>query len=166
MTTLSLPCLRSWPGTYALILASSTFADVRIGKLGRLGVKPGFYVYIGSAFGPGGLKTRLAHHSQVSARPHWHVDYLRTHTSLQGVWCTYDSTRREHQWAEAMARLPGASVPLLGFGSSDCTCVSHLCFFAAVPEPESFQRVLRLHRQECEHFVACSVVDQAAWTLK
>jgi Uri superfamily endonuclease len=41
-------------GTYALILASSSDRLIQIGKLGRLLIQPGYYVYAGSAFGPPG----------------------------------------------------------------------------------------------------------------
>lgn len=47
------------PGTYALILRSDSAARVRIGHLGVLAATRGYYVYIGSAFGPGGLAARL-----------------------------------------------------------------------------------------------------------
>lgn len=43
------------PGTYALVLASSKASSVRIGGLSILRLQPGFYVYVGSALGPGGL---------------------------------------------------------------------------------------------------------------
>jgi Uri superfamily endonuclease len=63
--------MQSRSGTYALVLKSSSDPKVEVGKLGRLHVRPGFYVYVGSAFGPGGLKARIAHHMKISARPHW-----------------------------------------------------------------------------------------------
>jgi Uri superfamily endonuclease len=39
------------PGTYALIFSAYRKSQLKIGKLGTLQLKPGFYVYIGSAFG-------------------------------------------------------------------------------------------------------------------
>jgi len=65
------------PGTYALILTSHQTGPVRIGRLGTMQVRPGIYLYVGSAFGPGGLEAHLRHHVQPAARPHWHIDYLR-----------------------------------------------------------------------------------------
>ncbi len=47
------------PGTYALVLACQKTGRVRIGRLGVLALQPGFYVYVGSAFGSGGLAARL-----------------------------------------------------------------------------------------------------------
>jgi len=52
------------PGTYALILVAEEQQSAEIGKLGALDVQPGFYVYVGSARGPGGLKARIARHTR------------------------------------------------------------------------------------------------------
>ena len=38
------------PGTYALILQSYKNAKVQIGRRGRLSIKPGFYICVGSAW--------------------------------------------------------------------------------------------------------------------
>ena len=135
--------MTSRPGTYALILASTLSRCLRIGRLGDLALRPGWYVYVGSAFGPGGVGARLAHHRNRAARPHWHIDHLRLHTQLERVWFTHDSIRREHQWAQVMRRLPGAEMPLSGFGSSDCACASHLIRFARRPSFRSFQHEIR-----------------------
>jgi len=131
------------PGTYALILSSTAKKPVRIGKLGILYLKQGFYVYIGSAFGPGGLKARTSHHLKNSSRPHWHIDYLVPALRLCQIWYTYDPTRREHQWAEVHAGTRGASIPLPGFGSSDCGCRSHLYFYQSPPSGKNFRRKIR-----------------------
>ena len=48
-------------------------------------------------------------------------------------------------WAAAVARLPGASVPMEGFGSSDCDCETHLFWFEGPPSFRKFrQRVKTL----------------------
>ena len=130
-------------GTYALVLSSSTEAVVRVGRLGSLRLRPGFYVYVGSAFGPGGLRARVAHHLKVSERPHWHIDYLRARARLEEIWYCGDTKRREHQWAAALGAMRGASMPVAGFGSSDCQCESHLCFFRRRPSRRGFQKRLR-----------------------
>jgi len=131
------------PGTYALILASADKKPVRIGKLGVLCIKPGFYVYVGSAFGPGGLTARIRHHLKSSSRPHWHIDYLAPTLSLCEIWYSYDPVRREHQWAEVHAGARHASIPLPGFGSSDCNCLSHLFFYQLPPSSRNFRRRIR-----------------------
>jgi Uri superfamily endonuclease len=136
-------------GTYTLILSSCTEKPVDIGKLGTLLLKPGFYAYIGSAFGPGGLKARINHHLNHSGRPHWHLDYLRPFLELCEIWYTCDSIRREHQWAEIHARTRGAHLPLPGFGSSDCRCLSHLFFYKSKPSGNQFRR--KIHARLEKH---------------
>ena len=49
---------------------------IDIGSLGRFDILPGFYAYVGSAFGAGGLRARIGHHLESTAWPHWHIDYL------------------------------------------------------------------------------------------
>lgn len=127
------------PGTYALILKTVQYSKCLIGSLGYLHIRPGFYIYTGSAFGPGGLKARLAHHLKRSANPRWHIDYLRQQANIYEIWYTYDSQKREHEWADRFYALSSAEIPFPGFGSSDCRCPSHLFYFAAVPSFGSFQ---------------------------
>ena len=133
------------PGTYALILKSSSERWIEIGKLGKFLIQPGYYVYTGSAFGPGGLKARIAHHVRISQRPHWHIDYFRLAVPLNEVWYSYDSKRYEHQWADAFGRLTGATLPIAGFGASDCRCKSHLSLFSTRPAVRRFRDQLRTH---------------------
>ena len=135
--------MTSDPGTYALILASADSRCFDIGRLGSLALRPGWYVYVGSAFGPGGVRARLAHHRRLAARPHWHVDFLRPYTSLTRVWYTHDAARREHEWAKVLGQLAGAEVPLRGFGSSDCGCQAHLIRFGRRPSFRAFRRDVR-----------------------
>ena len=132
--------MKTLPGTYVLVLKSSITKSVTIGKLGTLSLKPGFYVYIGSAFGPGGLKARINHHIDHSSRPHWHLDYLIPSLKLCEIWYTCDQIRREHQWAEVHAQTRGVLMPLLGFGSSDCRCLSHLFYYKSKPSGKQFRR--------------------------
>jgi Uri superfamily endonuclease len=138
--TLNSTSTRFAPGTYALILACVTETRLRIGKLGTIHLQPGYFVYVGSAFGPGGLSARLSHHRRPIIRPHWHIDYLRPATILNEIWLTYDPSSREHQWADLFARIKHGSIPLPGFGSTDCSCGSHLFFFRDRPSIQLFRR--------------------------
>lgn len=130
------------PGTYVLVLSSRSADLIQIGRLGALQLQSGFYVYVGSALGPGGVRARLAHHLKLSRRPHWHIDYLGAHTSVEEVWYRLDTRRLEHIWAERIGLAKVASVPLVGFGSTDCGCESHLFFFQQRPSSERFRQVL------------------------
>jgi len=140
------------PGTYALIISCASNARIQIGRLGTMRLQSGYYVYLGSALGPGGLCARIAHHQNPSHRPHWHIDYLRAHSQIHGIWFSYDTRRREHQWARVVQRMSGAKVPLLGYGASDCDCRSHLYFFKHCPSWISFQRGLAKRHPPVEGF--------------
>lgn len=48
-------------GTYILILSSPARSTIDVGRLGRMTLAHGYYLYVGSAFGPGGLRARIAH---------------------------------------------------------------------------------------------------------
>jgi hypothetical protein len=51
--TETIPMIKPRAGTYALVLVSQRIMHVRIGRTGKLQTQPGFYVYVGSARGPG-----------------------------------------------------------------------------------------------------------------
>jgi Uri superfamily endonuclease len=130
------------PGTYALILRALAAQDIQVGRLGRLAVLPGVYVYVGSAFGPGGLMARVGRHQRKPPALHWHIDYLRRVTELVEVWFTYDPIPREHEWADIFRNLPGAMIPLKGFGASDCRCKAHLFYFETEPSEDKLEMAL------------------------
>jgi Uri superfamily endonuclease len=127
------------PGTYILILEASARRRAPVGALGNLALEPGFYAYVGSALGPGGLSGRLAHHRRRARSPHWHIDYVRRHTALREIWFSAGALRREHRWAAALERGDESTIPLAGFGASDCGCRSHLFRFSHRPQLSTFR---------------------------
>jgi Uri superfamily endonuclease len=129
------------PGTYALILHADEPGRIRIGRLGEMDVRPGPYVYVGSAFGPGGLAARVGRHVRGDGRARWHVDHLRVVAGVEDVWISADPVRREHLWAGLFRDWPGATVPLAGFGASDCSCETHLVRLRRRPSLARFRRV-------------------------
>lgn len=134
--------LPALPGTYALVLRNSGRPEILVGRLGKLALQPGFYVYVGSALGPGGLAGRVGRHARMDKACRWHIDYLAAIATLDEVWYTLDGNRRECQWANALSQLRGATVPLGGFGSSDCRCPTHLFFFQKQPSLRAFRQRL------------------------
>jgi len=119
-------------GTYALVLSSSDQSTITIGKLGKLKMHKGHYLYVGSAFGPGGVRARIKRHCRIRKPCHWHIDYIRPVLKLSEVWYTYDTQKREHQWVDILMGVNAMQQPLEGFGASDCQCSSHL-FFSISP---------------------------------
>lgn len=128
-------------GTYILTLHLDAPTHLTIGKRGAFDFAAGWYAYVGSAFGPGGLRGRLKHHLAPVTRPHWHIDYLRAAATVCEVWYLAGKTRHEHRWAEALRSTPGAEIPVPRFGASDCRCASHLVHFADPPDFAAFCRI-------------------------
>lgn len=127
-------------GTYVLVLKCRRSMRLPVGRLGVLRVERGYYTYVGSACGSGGLAARIRHHSRVASRPHWHIDYLRAQCEVVDCWFTSDTPPSEHAWAEAMMTMPGVGVPFARFGSSDCDCLAHLFWLAVPPSVQDFAR--------------------------
>lgn len=116
--------------------------NLSAGRLGEIDLALGFHAYVGSALGPGGLKARIGRHFDPTRPVHWHIDYLKHATRIVEVWYVVDPARREHAWAKALATLPNASIPMQGFGSSDCNCPAHLFSFPTAPKLATFKRVI------------------------
>ena len=134
---------RSGPGTYALLLRAEETQSIEVGALGTMTVRPGWYVYVGSAFGPGGLRARVQRHARGDGALHWHVDYLRAVTTLEAVWYTHDPERRECTWAAILRNEDEARVPMDGFGASDCDCPAHLVAVDPRPSLSTFRARLQ-----------------------
>ena len=150
------------PGTYALLLKLDKQERITVGKLGTFNFPAGYYLYVGSALGPGGLRARLARHrrssqnssganpGQTGQKLHWHIDYLLQRAQLVEVWSVASAERLECKWGQGARGLSGAQVLVRGFGSSDCRCAAHLIYFRARPDRERFERALQ----------ACSTISQ------
>jgi Uri superfamily endonuclease len=125
-------------GNYVLLLHLPADEKLTIGKLGTFNFPAGWYAYVGSAFGSGGLVGRLKHHLEPVERPHWHIDYFRRAARLQEIWLSPSLERREEAWVDLMLAIPGATVVVEGFGASDSDRESHLIYFDVRPLLEDF----------------------------
>ena len=115
------------PGSYYLYLRLDRSTTITVGRLGTFRFPAGRYVYTGSALS--GLEARLARHRRRHKKLHWHIDYLLQHARITRVRRFPSSDRCECRLNAAMLRRPGAEVIAPGFGSSDCSCPSHLVYF-------------------------------------
>ena len=111
-------------GLYLLALEAQ--CSLEVGRLGELPFD-GWYVYVGSAQGPGGLK-RLQRHfaypQRAGAPRRWHIDALLACGALRcAVACVTDQ-RLECRLAQGLGRMLAPAFK--GFGSSDCPCPTHL----------------------------------------
>ena len=130
-------------GAYLLILRLRRKRVVAVGKLGRIRFEPGYYVYIGSAMA--NLSARLARHGRKRKQLHWHIDYLRQVADEVVPLPVRSSRRLECRIAADFVSClhPGPS----GFGSSDCSCSTHLLFSPGNPlESRVFHKHLQLFR--------------------
>ena len=130
------------PGTYGLLFYRPGDGQIQVGRLGQFRFPAGFYLYVGSALGPGGLAGRLRRHLSEDKRTHWHVDYLGEQAEVVEIWTMLGEERWEHIWAVAAGQLPGAKAPVVGFGASDCRCPAHLFHFGQRPEGLDFRRLV------------------------
>ena len=130
-------------GTYILILRLDRMRTLQIGSLGRFRFPVGYFAYVGSAHGPGGLGGRLKHHLNPSAPSRWHIDTLRKAARLDQVWLTRGEEIQEHAWAALLHESLKGKVPVKGFGSSDCGCVTHLFHFRECPSWDHFRGLLQ-----------------------
>lgn len=139
------PPLPEEKGTYVLIASVAQMKRLEIGSLGRHDIVPGFYLYVGSAFGAGGLRARILHHLESTANPHWHIDYLLAVAEPREVWFTTAHTRLEHHWADLLENAPQFRSPIARFGSSDYhrSRASHLFYAKRRPSFQWFEQQLR-----------------------
>ncbi len=117
-------------GCYLLVLFLEKEKELQIGKLGKFTFKRGFYCYTGSALNS--LKARIDRHMKKSKKHHWHIDYLRSHGEVIRVIVIESSEKIECRLNQLVAKIAD-DVPVRKFGSSDCTCFSHLHFFEQDP---------------------------------
>jgi sugar fermentation stimulation protein A len=112
---------------------------IEAGSLGKIEIKPGWYVYAGSAMK--NLSRRMSRHlRRVKKRKHWHIDYLTPLASKIKALPVRSCRSLECDLAAALEKLGGEGVP--GFGCSDCRgaggrrCASHLFYFGKNPEED------------------------------
>ncbi len=128
-------------GTYALVFGCQEPVTAKVGRLGGVELQPGFYIYVGSAHGPGGVKARVERHWRSDKRLHWHIDYVTEYLTPVEAWYVNGTSRDEHRWAANLAAQPGISA-VQAFGASDCSCGSHFFRSSDSPDRMSFARHL------------------------
>lgn len=110
-------------GAYALLvrLSSATPLPDRFGG----SLDAGLYCYLGSAYGPGGIRARCRRHLRRDKSKRWHIDWLTVRAAA--IEAVARPGLRECALTQALLELPGVTAPVTGFGSSDCRrCPAHL----------------------------------------
>lgn len=149
-------------GTYILIACVAQMKRIEVGQLGTFDIVPGFYAYVGSAFGGGGLRARLGHHLESTTAPHWHIDYLLEVAQPVEVWYATGGRKLEHRWADLLEKASIFRVPIPRFGSSDYhrSRSSHLFYSRRRPAFAWFQQQL-VERVENVHPERCAIAEVA-----
>lgn len=147
-------------GVYVLVFHLSRKTDITFDRKGsQHSFPPGWYLYVGSACGAGGLRGRLARHQRHTGdrkRFHWHVDYFREHAMLCEIWyCATADSAFEHHWAKTLTALAGATVPVPKFGASDCNaqCPSHFFHLSGRPSTAAFRASVESQNLSTKVFV-------------
>ncbi|MCX8171170.1 MAG: GIY-YIG nuclease family protein [Candidatus Bathyarchaeota archaeon] len=124
-------------GIYVLVLSVGRDLDVDVGSLGAIHFNSGLYAYIGSA--QNNLERRVIRHFSREKRLFWHIDYLlkNEYVKIQRVFFKAAPKTEECLLAKDMNAL---YKPIKGFGSSDCTCISHLFKIESYENLDSFLR--------------------------
>lgn len=113
-------------GTYVLLVELSEPATIEFGAAGVYELDAGWYAYVGSAFGTGGL-SRVDRHRELAAGSrttrHWHVDYLLGHPAAE-LRDVVTGVGRDAECETASVLCSRGQVRSLG--ASDCSCPGHL----------------------------------------
>jgi Uri superfamily endonuclease len=137
-------------GVYALVFRNRP-CSLTVGSLGEIRFRRGWHIYVGSARGPGGF-ARVSRHRRLALSrdrpPRWHVDHLLLSPSftLRHVVCGPSEADLECALARS---LRGGAVP--SFGSSDCSCGSHLFYRPSDPRGEVIEAMASLGLTPADH---------------
>ena len=123
-------------GSYVLVIELPEEQAIAVGSLKVVHFPRGNYAYVGSALG--GVESRLNRHLQRSKKLRWHIDYLLQKASISSIIICETEDRVECAIAQALSRQFDS---IIGFGSSDCKCPSHL-FFAVEEMGQEIMTVL------------------------
>jgi Uri superfamily endonuclease len=106
-----------------LIIRLHRDTHLKVGGLGELTFKKGFYAYVGSA--QKNFTQRIQRHFRRNKRKFWHIDYLLDAEEAEIVQVLFKETNKTEECAVAK-EIAERGEAINGFGCSDCHCVSHL----------------------------------------
>lgn len=126
-------------GTYILFIRIKAEISIEIKKR-DVKLLPGYYIYIGSAFGAGGLSSRLHRHMRKTKKKHWHIDQvtMSKNTQIEGIGVSLEK-KNECQIASIFSSFKNI-IPINGVGNSDCSlCQSHFFLLDRLKTQEAHQ---------------------------
>ncbi|RUM34454.1 MAG: DUF123 domain-containing protein [Archaeoglobus sp.] len=111
--------------SYILVIRVREKFCTKVGALGIIEFKSGYYMYIGSA--KTGI-SRICRHFRKKKKLRWHIDYLTTAKHAETL-CAYLFENEECSLSSFMSNYSGID----GFGCSDCRCRTHLYYSKEFP---------------------------------
>ncbi len=125
---MSIPSARDLPaaaGAYVLVIELVRPLAIETAMTGSAALPAGVYAYCGSARGPGGIRARIGRHLRRGKTPRWHIDRLTDAGRVVAVRAVPGGD--ECALLADLLGETGTTVPVPGFGSTDCrTCPAHL----------------------------------------
>jgi sugar fermentation stimulation protein A len=109
-------------GSYIIVLRLEQNSRIPVGGLGDIEFRKGFYLYVGSA--KKDLTRRINRHRSERKNLFWHIDYLREYAVFHAALPIRTAADLECEIAASLSKI--ADWRVIGFGSSDCSCESHL----------------------------------------
>lgn len=132
-------------GSYLLILNLKKKQNINIGRLGKISFRKGFYIYVGSAMA--NLSKRMERHRRIKKQHYWHIDELRAVSEFHSVLAIHSSIRLECEIAIALSGIADWNIP--GFGSTDCSCETHLFGMSKDPlHSDEFRKLVQSFRMD------------------
>jgi len=136
-------------GSYILIIQLKKDKNLKIGSLGKIKFKKGYYAYVGS--GMNNLQKRIERHLNFKRKKlHWHIDYLLKNREngnlvVRGVYFKISKVKEECKIAEKLSKNFSS---IENFGSSDCKCKSHLFY------SKNFMNLEKKIKSICKSFIS------------
>ncbi len=132
-------------GSYILVFHLREDKTIPVGKKGNIFFEKGFYLYVGS--GKKNLQARLNRHIRKSKKIFWHVDYFSKQCEPIANLPVRTADDIECKIAVSLRGVYGEGIE--AFGSSDCSCHSHLFRTDTNPlESRAFQNLLLYFRMD------------------
>jgi len=124
-------------GSYLLVLYLKNPVDLYLLKRKTL-FPSGFYIYVGSAMNS--LTDRVKRHLKLDKKKKWHIDFLTEYAEI--VFCVLIPKRNKIECN--IAKSLNGKILLEKFGSTDCSCRSHLFYYNTLEDLlEDIEKILR-----------------------
>ncbi|MBO3763117.1 MAG: GIY-YIG nuclease family protein [Candidatus Brockarchaeota archaeon] len=136
-------------GSYSIIFKLIINKKLEVGTLKTTFLSRGFYVYNGSAYGSGGLMSRIKHHVEKKKRRHWHMDYVTSSSKckiLKIIVCKKRNIERRISLEMLEEKDSFIGIPKFG-ATDDKVSKTHLFLIRANSEEEALKKVKKAYKE-------------------